>query len=58
MDIKQLTKEQEKESKEWLRSYKFVNICKKCGVMYGSDLQERIIICPKCYNKFKGKENK
>jgi protein-arginine kinase activator protein McsA len=58
MKIKQLTKEQEKESKEWLRSYKFVNICKKCGVMYGSDLQERIIICPKCYNKFKGKENK
>jgi len=57
MEIKQLTKEQKKESLEWLRSYRFVNICENCGAMYGSDLEERKCICIMCHNKFKNNKS-
>ena len=51
MEIKELTEEQKVEARDWLKSYNFVNICSKCGKMYGSDLQEKHLVCPLCYNK-------
>lgn len=58
MGEKELSKEQKKEREDWLRSYKFVYICKKCGAMYGTDLEEKIVICPACYNKFRKMKSK
>ena len=58
MEKKELTKSQEEERKEWLKNYKFVNICYKCGTMYGSDLEEKIEICPACYIKSKKQKTK
>jgi len=51
MQIKKLNKRQKEEAKEWLKSYNFVNICNKCNSMYGSDLKEKVCICPLCYSK-------
>ena len=58
MDIEKLTIKQREEAEEWLKSYKFVNICSKCKTMYGSDLKEKIEICPVCYTKFRNQNKK
>jgi len=58
MKMEKLTNEQQKEAREWLRYYNFVNICSKCKTMYGSDLKEPIKICPKCHYKLYGKRKK
>jgi len=58
MEQKELAKEQKTERKDLLKYYEYVYSCSKCGTMYGTLLKERIIICPICYNKLRGKKKK
>ena len=54
--IKLLNDEQIKQAKWWLKDYKFVWICDKCGSVYGTDFKKPVKICPTCLNNFKKKK--
>ena len=51
MEIRVLTKEEESQMAEWLRSYKFCYRCSECDKLYGSDFLEENKLCPEHSNK-------
>jgi len=52
-----LSDEQKKEAELILESYKKAYCCKKCGVLFGSDLIKENSYCPSCNKKLKKVEN-
>jgi len=49
MRIVKLDDTQIKDAKDFLKHYKFIYVCNKCGSVYGTDLQEdKDRICHKC----------
>lgn len=48
MDIKKLSDKEKKEFEDFSKYYENCYMCRKCNVVFGSDLSIEDAICPSC----------
>lgn len=52
-----LSERKKKEASDLLKFYKYIYQCNSCGNLYGCDKHEKLVLCPVCELKLKGKKN-
>jgi len=60
MDIIKLNDTQKKQAEDFLKSYRYIYVCNKCGNAYGSDFKETKTrkLCHICDMKYKKQKRK